>query len=106
MHIIPGPWRPPTPRPRAARFAEAFSSQQIDNLIAEGADFTRANALHFCAFHDANMLLRPFLSRNADINALDQSGLTPLMIAASKVREEKILESCLGCSMICSHRIR
>lgn len=67
---------------RGASSASLIS--QIDSLVAEGADLTRAGALQFCAANDKKDLLQPLLSRGAQINGFDQNGVTPLMVAAMR----------------------
>ena len=54
----------------------------IDRLIREGANPTRANALHLAAANGIHELFHPLVKRGADINGRGSLGDTPLMLAA------------------------
>jgi hypothetical protein len=55
----------------------------MNHLILEGADPTRAWALHQCAATGLHQLYAPLIAKGADVNAKDPQGCTPLMLAAN-----------------------
>ena len=58
---------------------------KIDALIAAGASIDGSYALHCAAYTCQPELVRALVARGASVNALDSSGHTPLMVAASAV---------------------
>jgi hypothetical protein len=57
--------------------------ERADQLVANGADFNRANALHACVAKGFTQLFEPLVHRGALVNAKGQNDDTPLMAAVS-----------------------
>ena len=55
---------------------------RVMQLVREGADINRSNALHACAANGMTPLFGPLVRQGALVNAKDEQNLTPLMLAA------------------------
>jgi len=55
---------------------------RVMQLVREGADINRSNALHVCAANGMTPLFDPLVHQGALVNAKDEQNMTPLMLAA------------------------
>lgn len=77
-----------------AQGPSAQFQSRVDQLVANGASIERSHVLHLCAANDKEELLDFFLNKLAlmpdanvtqAVNAIEENGWTPLMLAASTI---------------------
>uniref|UniRef100_A0A0G4HFK6 Uncharacterized protein n=1 Tax=Chromera velia CCMP2878 TaxID=1169474 RepID=A0A0G4HFK6_9ALVE len=62
--------------------AKCEAMARVRELVAKGADVNRACALHCAAVNRAPIMFEPLIGLGGDIDWTDESGKTPLMLAA------------------------
>ena len=58
---------------------------QIEEFITKGADIKESHILHAAAHRHYLGLFKPLIEKGADVNALDDNSMTPLMIVAANI---------------------